>query len=103
MLILESITGVLVPLLVPGYIVNYVQKNLAGIPTGPLVQNPSIVTVGLIILTMINSLCDSLSEIYLAQGGRKVGYNIRVFLYNHLQKLSLPSMVKAVQAIFSPG
>jgi ABC-type multidrug transport system fused ATPase/permease subunit len=38
---------------------------------------------------MINSLCDSLSAIYLAQGGRKVGYNMRVFLYNHLQKLSL--------------
>src|SRR5688572_15466042 len=89
MLTLESITGVLVPLLVPGYIVNYVQKNLAGIPTGPLVQNLVFVTVGLLILTMINSLCDSLSEIYLAQGGRKVGYNIRVFLYNHLQKLSL--------------
>jgi ATP-binding cassette, subfamily B, bacterial len=89
MLTLESITGVLVPLLVPGYIVNYVQKNLAGIPTGPLVQTLVFVTVGLLILTMINSLCDSLSEIYLAQGGRKVGYNIRVFLYNHLQKLSL--------------
>ncbi|MEO5886217.1 MAG: ABC transporter ATP-binding protein, partial [Anaerolineales bacterium] len=89
MLTLESITGVLVPLLVPGYIVNYVQKNLAGIPTGPLVQTLIFVTVGLLILTMINSLCDSLSEIYLAEGGRKVGYNIRVFLYNHLQKLSL--------------
>jgi len=89
MLTLESITGVLVPLLVPGYIVNYVQKNLAGIPTGSLVQTLVFVTVGLLILTMVNSLCDSLSEIYLAQGGRKVGYNIRVFLYNHLQKLSL--------------
>ncbi len=40
-------------------------------------------------MTMINSLCDSMAEIYLAQGGRKVGYNMRVFLYNHLQKLSL--------------
>ena len=38
---------------------------------------------------MLNSLCDSLAEIYLAQGGRKVGYNMRVFLYGHLQKLSL--------------
>ena len=89
MLTLESITGVLIPLLVPGVIVNYVQKSLADVPTGPLVQTLIFVTVGLLILTMINSLCDSLSEIYLAQGGRKVGYNIRVFLYNHLQKLSL--------------
>jgi ABC-type multidrug transport system fused ATPase/permease subunit len=47
------------------------------------------ITLGLILLTMLNSLCDSLSAIYLAQGGRKVGYNMRVFLYNHLQKLSL--------------
>jgi len=89
MLTLENITGVLIPLLVPGVIVNYVQKNLAEIPTGPLVQTLVGVTLGLLILTMINSLCDSLSEIYLAQGGRKVGYNMRVFLYNHLQKLSL--------------
>src|SRR6185503_21001848 len=89
MLILESVTAVMIPPLVPGYIVNYVEKNLAAIGTGPLVQTLIFVTIGLIVLTMLNSLCDSLSEIYLAQGGRKVGYNMRVFLYNHLQKLSL--------------
>ena len=89
MLTLESITHVLVPLLVPGYIVDYAKKNLAAIEIGSLVQTLILVTLGLVILTMINSLCDSLSEIYLAQGGRKVGYNMRVFLYNHLQKLSL--------------
>jgi ABC-type multidrug transport system fused ATPase/permease subunit len=49
----------------------------------------AFVTVALIALTMINSLCDSLAEIYLAQGGRRVGYNMRVYLYGHLQKLSL--------------
>ena len=89
MLTLEAITHVLIPPLVPGYIVDYVQKNLAGIATGPLVQTLIFVTLGLVILTMLNSLCDSLSAIYLAEGGRKVGYNMRVFLYNHLQKLSL--------------
>jgi ATP-binding cassette, subfamily B, bacterial len=89
MLTLEAVTAVMIPPLVPGYIVNYVEKNLAAIGTGPLVQTLIFVTVGLIVLTMLNSLCDSLSEIYLAQGGRKVGYNMRVFLYNHLQKLSL--------------
>ena len=89
MLTLESMTGALIPLLVPGYIVNYVQNNLAAIGAGPLVQTLIFVTLGLLILTMLNSLCDSLAEIYLAQGGRKVGYNMRVFLYNHLQKLSL--------------
>jgi ABC-type multidrug transport system fused ATPase/permease subunit len=89
MLTLEAITHVLVPLLVPGYIVNYAVQNLAAIEISPLLQTLIWVTLGLIILTMVNSLCDSLSEIYLAQGGRKVGYNMRVFLYNHLQKLSL--------------
>ncbi|MCI0549549.1 MAG: ABC transporter ATP-binding protein/permease [Anaerolineae bacterium] len=55
----------------------------------PIWETVAIVTIGIIIMTMINSLGDSLAEIYLAQGGRKVGYNMRVFLYNHLQKLSL--------------
>ena len=49
----------------------------------------ALAALGIIGLTMINSLCDSLAEIYLAQGGRGVGYNMRVFLYGHLQKLSL--------------
>jgi ABC-type multidrug transport system fused ATPase/permease subunit len=89
MLILESVTAVLVPLLVPGYIVNFAAENLAALEINSVVRTLIVVTLGLIILTMLNSLCDSLSAIYLAQGGRKVGYNMRVFLYNHLQKLSL--------------
>ena len=89
MLILESVTAVLIPLLVPGYVVNFATENLAALEISSVVRTLIFVTVGLIILTMLNSLCDSLSAIYLAQGGRKVGYNMRVFLYNHLQKLSL--------------
>jgi ABC-type multidrug transport system fused ATPase/permease subunit len=75
--------------LVPGYVVNFAAENLAGLEINSVVRTLIFVTLGLIILTMLNSLCDSLSAIYLAQGGRKVGYNMRVFLYNHLQKLSL--------------
>ena len=89
MLILESVTAVLIPLLVPGQVVNLAAKNLAGFEFNSVVRTLIFITLGLIILTMLNSLCDSLSAIYLAQGGRKVGYNMRVFLYNHLQKLSL--------------
>src|SRR5919109_451552 len=89
MLILESVTAVLIPLLVPGYVVNFATENLAALEINTVVRTLIVVTLGLIILTMLNSLCDSLSAIYLAQGGRKVGYNMRVFLYNHLQKLSL--------------
>ena len=48
-----------------------------------------LVTLGIVVLTMINSLADSMAEIYLAKGGRSLGYNLRVSLYSHLQKLSL--------------
>ena len=89
MLILESVTAVLIPLLVPGQVVNLAAENLAALEINSVVRTLIFITLGLIILTMLNSLCDSLSAIYLAQGGRKVGYNMRVFLYNHLQKLSL--------------
>src|SRR5690554_943944 len=89
MLTLEALTAVLVPLLVPGYVVNFAAENLAALDITAIVRTLFVVTLGLIILTMLNSLCDSLSAIYLAQGGRKVGYNMRVYLYNHLQKLSL--------------
>lgn len=65
--------------------------NSLGIVTGinPIVETLALVVLGIISLTMINSLCDSMAEIYLAQGGRQLGYNLRVALYNHLQKLSL--------------
>src|SRR5688572_6663343 len=89
MLTLENITRVAIPLLVPGQVVNIAAENLAAPKINSVVGPLILVTLGLIILTMLNSLCDSLSAIYLAQGGRKVGYNMRVFLYNHLQKLSL--------------
>ena len=106
-LIVEQITNLVIPL-VTGYAITYVTLRVSQIlgdaaasPRTPLQLlgfnsgiNPDVETLvlsgfGIIGLTMINSLCDSLAEIYLAQGGRGVGYNMRVFLYGHLQKLSL--------------
>jgi ABC-type multidrug transport system fused ATPase/permease subunit len=106
-LIVESATALLIPLVI-GYSITYVTLRISQIlgnadalPRSPLQLvglnsgfNPDLetlvlVALGIIALTMINSLCDSLAEIYLAQGGRGVGYNMRVFLYAHLQKLSL--------------
>ena len=109
MLILEQVTALSIPIVVPEYVVNYVTQHIGhltakpgsavplsllsslGIHSGidPIVETLILVTLGLIALTMLNSLCDSLTEIYLARGGRGVGYNMRVFLYGHLQKLSL--------------
>jgi ABC-type multidrug transport system fused ATPase/permease subunit len=106
-LILEQVTALFIPLVI-GYALTYVALrisqilgNAPALPRTPLQLlgfnsgiNPDLETLilsglGIIVLTMINSLCDSLAEIYLAQGGRGVGYNMRVFLYGHLQKLSL--------------
>jgi ATP-binding cassette, subfamily B, bacterial len=109
MLILEAVTSLSIPIVVPEYVVNYVTQQIGHIPAkpesavplsllssvgidsgiDPVVETLILVTLGIVGLTMINSLCDSLTEIYLAQGGRGVGYNMRVFLYGHLQKLSL--------------
>ena len=106
-LIIEALTALLIPLVV-GYSITYVTLrinqilgNSNALPRSPLrllgqdsginpdVETLVFVALGIVILTMINSLCDSVAEIYLAQGGRGVGYNMRVFLYGHLQKLSL--------------
>ncbi|RPJ47271.1 MAG: ABC transporter ATP-binding protein, partial [Chloroflexi bacterium] len=107
MLILEAATAVLVPL-VMAYVFYYLAVRLQQIngvavepPQSPLgyiglppvinsdIDMLVITTVGIVLLTMVNSLCDSLAEIYLARGGRSLGYNLRVSLYSHLQKLSL--------------
>jgi ABC-type multidrug transport system fused ATPase/permease subunit len=109
MLILEAVTALSIPNVI-GYVVDYVTQHVLGqtpvkpedvLPLSPLeglgihsginhvVETLALATLGIVVLTMINSLCDSLTEIYLAKGGRGVGYNMRVFLYGHLQKLSL--------------
>jgi ABC-type multidrug transport system fused ATPase/permease subunit len=107
MLVFEAFTAVQVPLLIK-FVLDYMEKRVeqlrgiavspppsalesVGLPSlfGPDVDAVVLVTLGFIVLTMVNSLADSLSEIYLARGGRRLGYNLRVGLYTHLQKLSL--------------
>lgn len=94
MLVLEAGSATFIPQVI-AYAIKSVESFFGQGPEalssgiGSILQTLILVMVGMIGLTMINSLCDSLAEIYLAQGGRQVGYNVRVFLYNHLQKLSL--------------
>lgn len=107
MMVFEAGTATLIPLLI-AYIIDYLSVRLSQIggapvelPLSPLgflglhsFINPDLetvvfVTLGIVVMTMINRLGASMSEIYLAQGGRRLGYNLRVFLYAHLQKLSL--------------
>jgi ABC-type multidrug transport system fused ATPase/permease subunit len=46
-------------------------------------------TIAVVGIAAINSLADSAAEVYLARGGRTLGYRLRVALYAHLQRLSL--------------
>lgn len=97
MLIFEQVAATAVGWVAPGLVLGHAARRLAEMRENPAAigftpldfQVLALITVALVVLTMINSLCDSLAEIYLAQGGRRVGYNMRVFLYGHLQKLSM--------------
>ena len=97
MLVFEQVAATAVGWVAPGLVLDHVGRRLSemrvnsaaiGI-TAEDVRVLAVITVALVVLTMLNSFCDSLAEIYLAQGGRKVGFNMRVLLYGHLQKLSL--------------
>ena len=108
MLVLEAWTAVQIPLLIAYLIDSYLTPRLAQLagkavapPLSPLMQlglptlidrdidTIALVTLGIVLLTMINSATDSLAELYLATGGRMLGLNLRVALYEHLQRLSL--------------
>jgi ABC-type multidrug transport system fused ATPase/permease subunit len=59
-----------------------------------LFQSPRISTIvflttAFVLLAIINALADSSAQINFAKGGRALGYNLRVALYSHLQRLSL--------------
>jgi ABC-type multidrug transport system fused ATPase/permease subunit/thiamine kinase-like enzyme len=101
MLIAEAATAASVPL-VMAVLIDYITKRVAaqavlsplqalGLPmlVNPDVDTVIVVSVGIVLLTLLNSFTDSMAEIYLANGGRLLGYNMRVKLYEHLQKLSL--------------
>jgi ABC-type multidrug transport system fused ATPase/permease subunit len=94
MLVFEAVTAVFQPYPL-AYLIDFLQGDRRALGFDvPLLSNPrtatiALLTAGLIVLTMINSLGDSLAEIYLARGGRELGYNLRATLHAHLQRLSL--------------
>lgn len=79
------------------YLIDYLQGNRPDLVTylnlpvsgSPLIITVALLTLSIVLMAMINSLGDSLAEIYLARGGRMLGYNLRTALYTHLQRLSL--------------
>jgi ABC-type multidrug transport system fused ATPase/permease subunit/thiamine kinase-like enzyme len=108
MLVLEALSAVLIPLLIAYLIDGYLTPRIKqltgaavvpplspltrfGLPTlfDPDIDTVAVVTIGIVLLTLVNSLSDSLAEIFLAKGGRMLGLNLRIALYAHLQRLSL--------------
>ncbi|HET9221045.1 MAG TPA: ABC transporter transmembrane domain-containing protein, partial [Roseiflexaceae bacterium] len=108
MLIVEAWSATRVPLVI-GFLIDYLTQRMAylkapattanplspfqlfGLPTliNPDIDTVALVTIVVVLLTLLNSATDSFAEIYLANGGRLLGNNLRVGLYSHLQKLSL--------------
>ena len=75
------------------YMIDYFDKSqgplaFPGISTQPW-STVVLLTVVMVALLTINSACDSMAEIFLARGGRTLGFRMRVGLFSHLQRLSL--------------
>ncbi|HZB72634.1 MAG TPA: ABC transporter ATP-binding protein, partial [Acidimicrobiales bacterium] len=89
MLAFEAVTSVAEPVPI-AYLIDFLRGD-AG-PLGSLQGRSStvaVLTAAIVLIAMVNALGDSLAEIYLARGGRMLGYELRVSLYSNLQRLSL--------------
>ncbi|HEX9342803.1 MAG TPA: ABC transporter ATP-binding protein, partial [Actinomycetota bacterium] len=88
MLVIESITAVAEPGPI-AYLINFLKGGAHSGQFGSRNMTVALVTGAIVVLAAVNSLCDSVAEINFARGGRMLGFNLRVKLYDHLQKLSL--------------
>jgi ABC-type multidrug transport system fused ATPase/permease subunit len=96
MLCFEALTAVLEPIPI-AYVVDFVTGEAGslrdlGFPAFMANEEwETIILVGLAIIAIaaINKGSDSLAEVFIARGGRELGYNIRVTMYDRLQKLSM--------------
>jgi ATP-binding cassette subfamily B protein len=96
LLVFEAFTAILEPFPI-AYTLDFVTGKAPslrahGFPAVlPNERVETIVLLGLaiILIAAVNKGADSLSEVFLARGGRELGYNIRVTMYDRLQKLSM--------------
>jgi hypothetical protein len=88
MLVFEAVTAVFEPWPL-AYLIDFLQGDGRVLFNTTRTATIGILTAGIVALAAINSYGDSMAEVYLARGGRKVGYNLRVALFSHLEKLSL--------------
>ena len=92
MLVVEAFASVLrvYPI---GYLIDFLEgkRQPLWFPwiASPQYRTIALLTTAIIVFAALDSLGDSLAEIFLARGGRSLGYAMRVMLYSHLQRLSL--------------
>ena len=75
------------------YLIDYLKGDrgpidLLGLPHSRTATVATL-TIAVVLIAMLNSAADSLAEIFLARGGRTLGFRLRVGLFSHLQRLSL--------------
>jgi ATP-binding cassette subfamily B protein/subfamily B ATP-binding cassette protein MsbA len=95
-LVLEALTAVIEPLPI-AYTIDYLQgaapslrERGLSIELGPeRFETVLLLGLAIILIAVVNSAADSLAEVFLARGGRVLGYNLRVAMYSKLQRLSL--------------
>ncbi|GAA4410805.1 ABC transporter ATP-binding protein [Fodinibacter luteus] len=96
MLVFEALTAILEPFPI-AYAVDYVTGRKpslreAGLPAflaNERVETVLVLGLAIILIAAVNKGADSLSEVFLARGGRTLGYNVRVTMYDRLQKLPM--------------
>jgi ABC-type multidrug transport system fused ATPase/permease subunit len=88
MLLFEAVTAVFEPWPL-AYLIDFLKGDRPALVEGADSATIAILTVGIVALAGINSYGDSMAEVYLARGGRMLGYNLRVALFSQLERLSL--------------
>ncbi len=96
LLVLEAVTAILEPFpiayaldFVTGRVPSLRERGFPAFLTNERVETIVLLGLAIILIAAVNKGADSLSEVFLARGGRELGYNIRVTMYDRLQKLSM--------------
>ncbi|MGH8970285.1 MAG: ABC transporter ATP-binding protein, partial [Actinomycetes bacterium] len=95
-LALEAITAIIEPFPI-AYLIDFLRGSRTGLDslglprlfTSERTQTLFLLTLAIILIAAFNKAADSLAEVCMARGGRVLGYNVRVAMYSHLQRLSL--------------
>ena len=96
MLVFEAVTAVAEPFPI-AYTIDFIQgaspslreRGFPAFMTSERVETVFLLGIAIIAIVAINKAADSFAEVFLARGGRAIGYNIRVTMYSRLQQLSM--------------